>query len=62
MLLQCMSVHGNERAMTVDGVVGRRGWWGRMVLHGDEKNVAAPNELPPEGSCDDLDLDARTML
>ena len=48
--------------MIVDGVVGRRRWWGRMVLHGDEKNVAAPNELPPEGSCDDLDLDARTML
>ena len=61
LLLLCMPVHGRIRAMTVDGVVGRRGWWRMMMLHGWEQSGATPNELPPESSCDNPDLDASTV-
>ena len=59
MLLLCMHVFEAMRVMTVDGVVGKRGWWRMVVLCGNEQDGDPPNELPPESSCGDLDLDAR---
>ena len=62
MLLLCMFDLERMRNVAVGGVVDRRGWWRMVVLHGNEHHGAVPNELTPGSSCNDLVLDACTML